>query len=70
MVKEDKNYLAKVKLTVTDEVTLKEKKVTEQYLVEAISVSDAETKIYKEFEGYGAFEVTSVTETKIIKLIK
>jgi len=47
------------------------KKVTEQYLVDAISVTDAEAKVVKDFEGSSFdWEVTSASETKIIKILQ
>ena len=49
---------------------LKQKKNVEQYLVNAVSVTDAESKIHKDFENTVIdFEVSSVSETKIIKVI-
>lgn len=66
-MQENQNYLVKLNLLVEEDYG-KIKKVKEQYLVKAASVSDAETKINKEFEGEN-FEVVSVTESKIIKYI-
>ena len=45
-------------------------RVKELYLVDAISATDAEAKIYKEFEGESNFEVIRVAQTKIIKIIE
>lgn len=48
----------------------KEKKVTESYLVDAMSVTEAEAKVVKDFEGYNFdFEVTGVNESRIVKII-
>lgn len=50
----------------------KQTKVTEQYLVDAVSVTDAEVKITKMYEDEGGsidFQVKSVKETKIIQVI-
>jgi len=44
-------------------------KITEKYLVEAVSPTDAESKVFKEFEGESNFEVNKVVKTKIIKII-
>lgn len=64
---ENKNYL--VKVSVIDPETSKKK--TEQYLVRAVSVTDAEAKIVKAFESVTTFdEVKAVTETKIIEYIQ
>ena len=48
----------------------KEKKVTETYLIDAMSVTEAEAKVVKDFEGYSFdFEVKGVTQSKIVKII-
>jgi hypothetical protein len=48
----------------------KEKKVTESYLVDAMSVTEAEAKVVKDFEGYSFdFEVKGVTQSNIVKII-
>lgn len=65
-------YVAKVQLI--DEIDtpkgVKQKKVTESYLVEALSVTEAEAKVVKDFAGYTFnFEVKGVTQSKIIKII-
>ncbi len=66
-------YTAKVQLT--DEVDtpkgVKIKKTTETYLVEALSVTEAEAKVIADFHGYSLdFEVKSVTASKIIKILE
>jgi|TARA_B100000900_G_C20510508_1_gene687783 hypothetical protein len=62
-------YIAKVKVVVSDN-NGKQKKNVEQYLVNAVSVTDAETKIHEDFKNTVIdFEVSSVSETKIIKVI-
>lgn len=48
----------------------KVQRVNEQYIVDAISATEAESKIYKEFEGESNFEVIRVAQTKIIKIIE
>ena len=45
-------------------------RVKEQYLVNAISATDAEAKIYKDFEGESNFSVVGVVQSKIIKVIE
>lgn len=65
-------YVAKVQLI--DEIDtpkgVKQKKVTESYLIEALSVTEAEAKVVKDFVGYSFdFEVKSVTQSRIIKII-
>ena len=66
-------YVAKIQLT--DEVDTpkgpKIKKITETYLVEAMSVTGAEARVVKDFTGYTFdFEVKSVTASKIIKILE
>jgi hypothetical protein len=62
-------YVAKVKVVINGD-NGKQKKNVEQYLVNAVSVTDAESKIHEEFKNDSLdFEVTSVVETKIIKVI-
>lgn len=63
-------YVAKVKVHHEDDKG-RVKKITEQYLVNAVSVTDAEAKVVGDFEGSNLeYEVTSVSETKIIKVIR
>jgi hypothetical protein len=57
-----------VKLTFENEQG-RVQKVTEKYLVEAVSPTDAEAKVYKDFEGESNFAVEKVVKTKIIKII-
>jgi len=45
-------------------------KVREQYLVNAISATEAEAKIYTEFEGESNFAVIGVNQSKILKVIE
>ena len=48
----------------------KEKKVTETYLIDAMSVTEAEAKVVKDLEGYNFdFEVKGVNQSKIVKII-
>ena len=44
-------------------------KVIEKYLVSAFSATDAEAKIYKEFEGDSNFAVEKVVKSKILKVL-
>jgi len=51
----------------------KQTKTRENYLVDAVSVTDAEVKVNKLFEDEGMssdFQVKSVKETKIIQVIE
>jgi len=48
----------------------KVQRINEQYVVNAVSATEAEAKIYKEFTGESNFEVIRVAQTKIIKIIE
>jgi hypothetical protein len=62
-------YIAKVKVHHEDDKG-RVKKITEQYLVNAVSVTDAEAKVVADFEGSNLeYEVTAVIETKIVSVI-
>jgi hypothetical protein len=66
-------YTAKVQLSseVDTPKGTKIKKTTETYLVEALSVTEAEAKVIADFQGYSLdFEVKSVTASKIIKILE
>ena len=66
-------YTAKVQITDSIDTPkgVKEKKVTETYLVEALSVTEAEAKVIEDFKGYTMdFEVKSVSASRIIKIIE
>lgn len=66
-------YIAKVQMVdaIDTPKGVKEKKVTETYLVEALSVTEAEAKVIEDFKGYTMdFEVKSVSASKIIKIIE
>jgi tRNA A37 N6-isopentenylltransferase MiaA len=45
-------------------------RVREIYLTEAESATEAEAKIYKEFEGESNFTVVGVNQSKILKVIE
>ena len=47
-----KYYIAKVKVVTTDDKG-RQKKMVEQYCVNAVSVTDAEAKVHEEFETEG-----------------
>lgn len=48
----------------------KVKKVSERYLIEAYSATDAEAKIVKEFEGESNYVVNKVVKSNILKVIE
>tara|TARA_R110000822_G_scaffold128195_10_gene263913 strand:- start:1078 stop:1275 length:198 start_codon:yes stop_codon:yes gene_type:complete len=62
-------YNARITITIDNDQG-KPKKVPELYLVEAESCTEAEGKVYKDFESFsGDWEVTSVVKTKHLKVI-
>jgi hypothetical protein len=66
-------YTAKVQLVeaVDTPKGVKEKRNTETYLVEALSVTEAEAKVIEDFKGVTFdFEVKSVTASKILKILE
>jgi hypothetical protein len=66
-------YTAKVQLvdSVDTPKGVKEKRITETYLVEALSVTEAEAKVIEDFKGVTFdFEVKSVTASKIVKILE
>lgn len=63
-------FTAKVKVETEDEKTGKVKSVSEVYLVEAESVTDAEASIFKRFEGWNLdFKVVSVAKSNILEVV-
>lgn len=66
------NYLVKVKIETVDDRTGKPKSHTEVYLVEdAVSPTDVEVQITKEFEGSGLeWEITNISTSKIVKILQ
>ena len=66
-------YTAKVQLVEAIDTPngVKEKRITETYLVEALSVTEAEAKVIEDFKGVTFdFEVKSVTASKILKILE
>lgn len=62
-------YIAKVKCRVENDKG-KIQKVTEQYLVKAVSVTDVEAYVTEKYGGSTIdWELTSVAETKILEVI-
>lgn len=65
-----KYFLAKVQFLTEDEKSGKIKKVTVQYLVDAMSCTEAEAKVTRLLEGINDFEVKSVSESTISEVIQ
>jgi hypothetical protein len=47
----------------------KTQKITEKYLVEAFTATEAEARIYTEFNGESNFNVEKIVKSKILKII-
>lgn len=63
-------FECKVKYVKIDEVSGKEKKVSEPYLVDAVSFTEAEARIHKELEQMisGDFNVTNISKSNVSEL--
>jgi len=63
-------WLAKVKVDQeTSRGTIK--KITEQFVVDAVNATDAEVKITKEYESYPMdWEIDTLKQMRIIKIIE
>jgi acetolactate synthase small subunit len=63
-------WLAKVKVDQeTSRGTIK--KVTEQFIVEAVNATDAEVKLTQEYESYPMdWEIDTLKQMKIVKIIE
>ena len=63
---EEKYFVAKVQYDLPDENTGRIKKIREEKLVNAISVTDVEAIVTKKYEGFPhEWRITSVSESKI-----
>jgi len=66
----DKYYIARVTMVIDNPSGKGVKKVTEEYLVRGISVSDVETRVVADFDNTGLeFKVSEVRGTKVCKVI-
>ena len=64
-------YIAKVKFETIDDQTGRPKKIYEQYLVDARSISEAEELLKDRFkDSIAEFSVVSVVESKIMGIVK
>lgn len=64
-------FECKVNYTKIDEKTGKDKKVTEPYLVDAVSFTEAEERIYREMEAYisGEFKVKGIRPANFTDIV-
>ncbi len=67
-----KFYEVKIFYLMENDETGKLKKITEKYLIEASSCTEAEkiTKEKIEFNGMDGFKILSITESKILAVIR
>lgn len=63
-------FECKIKYVKIDEVSGKEKKVSEPYLIDAMSFTEAEARIHKEMEQMisGEFNVTNINKSNITEI--
>ncbi|WP_372750855.1 DUF4494 domain-containing protein [Labilibaculum sp.] len=63
-------FECKVKYVKIDEVSGKERKASESYLVDAVSFTEAEARIHKELEQMisGEFNVTNISKSNVTEL--
>ena len=65
------NYWTGKVVIKTEDERGKVKKTTEQFLIDAESATEAEAKIYKEYEEWGGeFEIQGVNKSRIIKILE
>lgn len=63
-------YTVTIQFVVEDEQTGKIKKIKENYLTKAISVTDAEASVIKDLEGtMGDFRILKIDESRIARVI-
>lgn len=63
-------YIAKVKFETIDDKTGRPRKIYEQYVVDAMSITEAEEKLKAKFkDSIAEFAVVSVQESKIMGII-
>jgi len=64
-------YNVKVAVSTSASEDTKGKIVSELYLVEALSCTEAQAKVHTDFSEFGNdFEITSTTKTKVVKVIE
>jgi hypothetical protein len=63
-------YTVTIQFVVEDEQTGKIKKVKENYLTKAISVTDAEASVIKDLEGImGEYRILKIDESRFVRVI-
>ena len=67
----EKYFIVKVQYDLMDENSNRSKKIREEKLVSAYSVTDCEAKVTTKFEGFTSeWRITSVVESKIDEVIE
>jgi hypothetical protein len=63
-------YTVTIQFVVEDEQTGRVKKIKENYLTKAMSVTDAEASVIKDLEGtMGEFRILKIDESKFVRVI-
>ena len=63
-------YAVTVQIDTVDENSGKIKKIKENYLVKAVSVTDAETQVHQQKKGYiFDWRILNISESKFIEII-
>lgn len=63
-------YTVTIQFIVEDDQTGKIKKIKENYLAKAISVTDAEATVIRDLEGYsGEYRILKIDESRFVKVI-
>lgn len=63
-------YTVTIQFAVEDEQTGRVKKIKENYLTKAMSVTDAEASVIKDLEGtMGDFRILKIDESKFVRVI-
>lgn len=64
-------YSVAVQFIFEDEATGKTKKTKEVYMVEAVSVGDAETQVVKDLEDSSLnYRIVNITESRVNKILQ
>ena len=63
-------YTVTIQMIKEDDQTGRIKKVKENYLAKAVSVTDAEATVLKDLEGYsGEYRILKIDESRLVKVI-
>jgi hypothetical protein len=63
-------YTVTIQFVIEDEQTGKIKKIKENYMTKAISITDAEANVIKDLDGYmGDYRILNCAESKIVRVL-